>query len=234
MERETMAATPYPVTYSIQRPERYNRLTVLFRLILAIPQLILVGAGSFQFVNWSFGNRFEGGHVYTPLFTGGILTFVLGVLVFLAWFAILFTGRFPRSFQGFCIMIYRWSQNVGAYVALLADPYPPFGDGPYPLNLQITPAAEHNRLTTAFRIILVIPHVFLLTFLGLGAGIVTIVAWFAILLTGQYPEGLYNFSVGVARWGARVGAYMYLFVDEYPPFSLADEAGATGLQPETA
>ncbi len=208
-----MAAGPYPVTYEIERPERYNRLTVAFRIILAIPQLILVGgAGS----------------------SNGILTTVLGLLVFIAWFAILFTGQFPTSFRPFCLMIFRWQQNVHAYVALQADPYPPFGDKPYPLNLGVAPAERYNRLAVLVRVFLAIPHLIVLAFLGVAQGVVTLIAWFAILFTGQYPEGMYGFSVGVSRWSARVAAYLYLFVDEYPPFSLASEPGGAPMQPQTA
>jgi hypothetical protein len=229
-------ATPYPVSYSIQRPDHYNRLTVAFRLILAIPQLILVGAGSFEVLSIPYSYTSSGqNHVFIPYFSGGLLTLVLSILVFIAWFSILFTKRFPQAFQGFCIMIYRWSQNVQAYVTLLAAPYPPFGDGPYPLQLSVTPTVEHNRLTTFFRVILAIPHFVALFFLGIAQTVVTIIAWFAILITGQYPAGMYEFSVGVVRWGARVLAYMNLFVDDYPPFSLSEgPALESGLQPETA
>jgi hypothetical protein len=203
-----MAIVTYPVSYEIERPERYNRLTVLFRPILAIPHLILVGGS------------------ITPTISGnGALSAVLGILVLFAWFAILFTGRFPESFRGLCLMIFRWQQNVHAYILLQANPYPPFGDGPYPLDLRVTPAEEYNRWAVAFRLILIIPHLVVLIFLGIAQAIVTLIAWFAILFTGQYPRGLYDFSVGVSRWAARVGAYAYLFVDEYPPFSLQSEPG---------
>lgn len=87
------------------------------------------------------------------------------------------------------------------------------------------PAAHYNRWTVFFRLILAFPHWVVLIFLGIAQAVVTIVAWFAILFTGQYPEGLYDFSVGVNRWAARVGAYMLLFVDEYPPFALSAEPG---------
>src|SRR5205814_9289623 len=142
------------------------------------------------------------------------------VLVFLAWWAILFSGSFPRSFRDFCLMLFRWSENVHAYMTLQAAPYPPFGDGPYPLRLQVIPAEQYNRWTVAFRIILGIPHFVVLFFLGIAQAIVTVIAWFAILFTGQYPPELFRFSVGASRWAARVGAYMLLFVDEYPPFTL--------------
>lgn len=222
------SATVYPVSYEIVRPERYNRLTVAFRLILAIPQLILVG-GSGYLTFWL--NRGNGaGRFFGFGLNGGLLGAVLFLLTFFAWFAILFTARYPDSMRDFCLMIFRWQQNVTAYVYLLAAPYPPFGDKPYVLQLAVEPPVVRNRLTVAFRIFLAIPHFIALFFLGIAWGLVTVIAWFAILFTGQYPEAFYGFSVGVARWSARVSAYMLLFVDEYPPFTLESASApiATG------
>lgn len=216
----------YPVTYEIERPRAYNRLTVAFRLILAIPQLFLVGGVGYQFAAFSRRGG-DSNEWFYVLPSSGILTWVLGIVVFLAWFAIMFTGRFPGGMQDFSLKIFRWAQNVHAYVMLQANPYPPFGfdQQGYPLRLSVRAAEEHNRLTVFFRIFLAIPHAIVLGFLGIGQSIVTLIAWFAILFTGQYPEGLFNFSVGVSRWTARVTAYVYLFVDDYPPFSLASSPG---------
>jgi len=197
-----MAIQPYPVDYAIARPERYNRWTVAFRLILAIPQLIIVG-------------------------DRGLLVSVLGMLTFFAWIAILFTGRYPRSLRDFNLFIFRWTQNVDAYVQLQAAPYPPFGAGEYPLALEVRPGETYNRWAVAFRLILVIPQAIVLVFLLVAQAIVTLIAWFAILFTGQYPVSLFPFSVGVSRWKTRVLAYLLLFVDEYPPFAL-DTAPGTG------
>src|SRR5262249_42960537 len=130
--------------------------------------------------------------------------------------------------------IYRWGQNVQAYVNLLTDPYPPFGDKPYVLQLSVMPDAEHSRLTSFFRGILVFPHLVVLFFLYIAQAVVTVIAWFAILFTGQYPPGFYSFSVGVSRWTARVLAYSYLFVAQYPPFSMAEDPSTAGAQPRTA
>lgn len=231
---ESTHGRAYPVSYDIGRPERYNRWTVAFRLILAIPQLILVGAGGYQFLTLESRSSDGGWRIGETGFHGGILMAVLAVLVFVAWFAILFTGRFPLAMRNFCETLFRWSQNVQAYVLLLAAPYPPFGPGPYPLRLAITPAAHYNRWTVAFRLILAIPHGIALFFLGIAQMVVTVIAWFAILFTGQYPEDLFTFSVGVSRWNARVLAYLYLFVDDYPPFTLAAEPGAGMMQAQPA
>ncbi len=199
-----MQGHSYPVDYEIAPPERYNRWTVAFRPFLAIPQLLLVGGR-------------------------GLLTSALLLLVFFGWVAILFTGRFPKTMRDFCLFLYRWTQNVNAYVALQAAPYPPFGTGAYPLELSVVPAERYNRWSVGFRIFLVIPHAFVLFFLGLAQVLVTIIAWFAILFTGRYPEGMFGFSVGVSRWTARVEAYLYLFVDEYPPFTLGTQSGGYGI-----
>jgi len=212
----------YPVTYSIQRPERYNRWTVGFRLILAIPLVLLLGT--------QFGGNGRGSSGFN---TGGGITSLLVLLALYAWFTILFTGRFPVSMRNTEILLFRWSQNISAYFLLLAAPYPPFGEGEYALRLEVTPAEQYNRWTVGFRLILAIPHFIVLIFLGIAAAVVTLIAWFAILFTGQYPESMYGFVVGVARWGARVTGYVYLLVDEYPPFSLSDEESAP-IQPQTA
>jgi hypothetical protein len=225
-------ARAYPVTYEIRRQEQYNRLTVAFRLILAIPQALLVGGGGYYFFSWFPTSRSS--QYGLGLFNGGVLNLVLTVLVFFAWFAILFTGRFPLSMRNFCMMIFRWSQNVHAYLLLYSDPYPPFGDGPYPLQLGVEPAEQYNRWTVAFRLILVIPHAICLFFLGIAQFVVTVIAWFAILFTGQYPVGLFDFSVGVSRWGARVSGYMLLFVDEYPPFSTSSQPGTGEISTQPA
>ncbi|MGE0539678.1 MAG: DUF4389 domain-containing protein [Dehalococcoidia bacterium] len=225
----------YPVTYDVDRPEQYNRLTVAFRLVLVIPHLFLVGGGG-SYGGFSSGFQDDTGvAVAISLATAGILTFVASILVFIAWFAILFTGRFPESFRDFVMMIYRWTMNVHAYIALQTNPYPPFsGNEPYPLRVHVRPADIHNRLTVAFRIFLVIPHVIVLFFLQFAQGIVSVIAWFVILITGQYPEGMYGFSAGVSRWYARVYAYSFLLVDEYPPFSLAPEQDQPDVQPRMA
>ena len=104
---------------------------------------------------------------------------------------------------------------------LLEDPYPPFGDAGYPTALDIAePMGLRDRLSVGFRFFLALPHLIVLAFVLLAWGVTTVIAWFSILLTGSYPEGLYDFGVGALRWRIRVEAYLLLMVDEYPPFSL--------------
>ena len=115
----------------------------------------------------------------------------------------------------------RWRARAIAYVTLLEDAYPPFGDAPYPASITvIDPAGPRDRLTVAFRLLLVIPHMIVLFFVLFAWCLTTIAAWFIILFTGTYPEGLYRFGVGAMQWRLRVEAYLLLLVDEYPPFSL--------------
>jgi hypothetical protein len=195
-----------------------NRLTTAFRLILGIPHLLLVGAPMAAIFSW--GAQDAGG--WTSGFGGGgVLGVVAAVCAIIAWFAILFTGRYPDGLQNLATFYLRWRVRAVAYMALLRDEYPPFGDDGYPVALRIEPPdGDRDRLTVAFRIILAIPHVIAIWFLGIAWGITTMIAWFAILFTGRYPAGLYSFGTGVFLWNTRVEAYLLLLHDDYPPFSL--------------
>jgi hypothetical protein len=196
-----------------------NRLTCAFRPILAIPHILLVG-GPIAFVgSWVVGS---GDHTRVEWGAGtGVLGAVASVIAVIAWFAILFTGRFPDGLWDLAALYLRWRVRAIAYLTLLRDEYPPFGEEPYPAELILPrPTASRNKLTVAFRIFLAIPQFIAVAFLGLAWGITTIIAWFSILVTGAYPHGLYDFGVGVLRWSTRVEAYVLLLRDEYPPFSL--------------
>ena len=106
-------------------------------------------------------------------------------------------------------------------MALLVDPYPPFGDGVYPATIAVVdPGASRDRASIAVRLILAIPHLIVLCVLLIAWFVVTVIAWFAILFTGSYPQSPLPFALGVMRWTLRVEAYLLLLVDEYPPFAL--------------
>lgn len=211
-------ATTYPVDVRVEPAlNNRNRLTTAFRLILAIPHLLIVG-GPAVGLWWSSG-RGENG-AYQNSFATGVLGAVAAVVAFIAWFAILFTGRYPEGLWTLVAFYMRWRVRASAYTALLRDEYPPFGDGDYPASLEIRrPEGPRNRLTVFFRLLLAIPHLIAISILGVAWFVVTVIAWFAILFTGQYPSGLFDFSVGVLRWTTRVEAYLLLLEDEYPPFS---------------
>ncbi len=205
---------PYPVSVSVEPAlSNRNRMTTAFRLILAIPHLILVGGLEMGLAYHANRSGMAGGE-------GGLLGAVAFFLAILSWFTIVFAGLHIAGIRQFMSFYLRWRARALAYFMLLEDAYPPFGDAPYPVSLDIVdPAGPRDRVTVAFRLLLAIPHFVVLVFIGLAWMVVTIVAWFAILLTGAYPGGLYEFSVGALRWRLRVEAYLLLLVYEYPPFS---------------
>lgn len=195
-----------------------NRLTTAFRIILAIPHLILVGGPMAAGLSWGWSGD---GESYQTGGGGGVLGVVAFFCAVIAWFAILFTGRYPDGLWKLVAYYLHWRTRAVAYTALLRDEYPPFGDGVYPAVLDLPPpAGERNRLTVAFRIILAIPQILVVWALGIAWAVSSMIAWFAILFTGRYPEALYRFGVGVLQWNLRVEAYILLMRDEYPPFSL--------------
>ena len=124
------------------------------------------------------------------------------------------------AIRQFTTFYMRWRVRALAYLMLLEDAYPPFGDAAYPASFEVVDPATRDRVSVAFRIILAIPQFIVLFFILFAWWITAIVAWFAILLSGAYPEGLYTFGVGCLRWMVRVEAYLLLLVDDYPPFSL--------------
>ena len=207
---------PYPVSVSIEPLlASRHRLTTAFRLILAIPHLILIGG-----VGFSFAVRDPN----SPIGAGGdtgLLGAVAILLAIVSWFTIVIAGQHIVGIRQFTLFYLRWRLRAVAYLMLLEDRYPPFGDAPYPASVTVVdPAGPRDRLTVGFRLLFLIPHALVLFFLLCAWWVTTIIAWFAILVTGSYPAGLYEFGAGVLRWLIRVEAYGLLLVDEYPPFSM--------------
>jgi hypothetical protein len=214
-----MSGMPYPVSTAIE-PQRSNRnrLTTAFRLILAIPHLILVGGVGAGFAFYNSGGRNAtslGGET-------GLLGGIASVLAIVSWFTIVFVGEHYTPIRRYTRFYLRWRVRVIAYFMLLEDEYPPFGDGPYPAVLVFEePVKTRDRLSVGLRLILAIPHFIVLFFVFCLWWLTTVLAWFAILITARYPAGLYDFAVGAMRWLIRVEAYLLLMVDEYPPFSFS-------------
>lgn len=200
-------ASDYPVTISIgPQPAPRNRLTTALRPILAIPHAILAGP-----VYWS--SRTGG---------AGLLGVAAYAMAIVSWFTLLITGEHYRGIREFSMYYLRWRTRAVAYMALFVDPYPPFGDEPYPAAIEVRdPVQPRDNATIAVRLLLVLPHLVVLLFLLLAWLVTTVVAWFAILFTRSYPASLYPFGVNVMRWALRVEAYLLLLVDEYPPFELS-------------
>lgn len=209
----------YPVTVHVDPAiEDRNRLTAAFRVFLALPHIIMVGAplamvGS---ISWSTdGGGWEIGS------SGGLLSAVAGLAAVGAWFSLVLVGRHPDAFRRVCAFYLRWRVRATAYLTLLRDEYPPFGDGPYSAAVDLPPATgPRDRFTIAFRFFLALPHFLALWVLGVAWAFTTAFGWAAILLTGRFPRTLYGFGLGVLAWTVRVEAYMLLLRDEYPPFTL--------------
>jgi hypothetical protein len=217
------AAPAYPVAVRVPAAtEGRNRLTAAFRFFLAIPHLLLVGGPIAVLVSIAWTTE-HGVRLGTNLGygSGGVLGLVAGVAAFLAWWALVVAGRHPGRLWRIAAYYLRWRVRAVAYLTLLRDEYPPFGDGEYPAQLALErPPLERNRLAVALRLVLALPHILALWFLSLAWALATGLAWVAILFTGRYPETLYGFALGVFAWSVRVEAYLLLLRDEYPPFSL--------------
>ena len=222
----TTAATrvPHDATHPVQvdvAPALFDRdrLTTAFRPILAIPHLILVGGPLAAIA--SFMASDEAGAPLAASIGGGAFGTLAAAIVIVAWFAILFTDTYPRGLRNLLVFYLRWRVRVVAYLTLLRDEYPPFGEGRYPVSLSLEePDLPRNRLTVLLRLFLVLPHLVVLWVLGAAWAVSTLIAWFAILFTGRMPRALERFGVGMLRWSTRVEAYLLLLHDEYPPFSL--------------
>jgi Domain of unknown function (DUF4389) len=195
-----------------------DRLTTAFRPILAIPHLLLVGTP--VALGFSIGWRSAGQPNIQWGATSGVLGAVAGVCAFIAWFALIFTGEYPAGLKSLALYYLRWRVRAAAYLTLLRDEYPPFGDADYPASLQLQiPEGPRNRLSIALRLVLLIPQFIAVWLIGVAWGVTTLIAWVSIILTGDFPESLYRFGVGALRWSTRVEAYLLLLHDQYPPFS---------------
>jgi Domain of unknown function (DUF4389) len=204
----------YPVQLSVEYPDRsLSRLTTAFRIFVAIPILIVLGSVSGS--AWSVYT--SQGTVYIASGAGGLL--FLGPLLM-----ILFRRKYPRWWFDWNLELQRFTNRVLVYILLMDDRYPST-DPEQGLRLDyVYPDAgrELNRFLPLVKWFLVIPHFIVLAFLWIAVLFVVIIAWFAILFTGRYPRGMFDFVEGVVRWGQRVVAYAFTLVtDRYPPFSLA-------------
>ncbi|MDQ1551493.1 MAG: hypothetical protein QOD50_915 [Actinomycetota bacterium] len=201
----------YPVQFDVDFPSRpLNRLSTAFRFIVAIPIVILLTMLS--------GEAFrDGNHERNSLVIGGAAVFLPLVLM------IVFRQKYPRWWFDWNLNLLRFSSRVTAYLALLDDRYPSTDeDQAVHLDFPYPDARQLNRWLPLVKWFLAIPHYVVLVFLGLAAVIAVIAAWFAIVFTATYPRGLFDFVVGVLRWGTRVNAYAFALVtDQYPPFSLS-------------
>ncbi len=191
----------YPVTLELDAPLEVARWRPLVHWLLSIPYYIVLY----------------------------VLQIVLGVITFVAWFIILFTGNLPDSIFDFMTSVHRFQWRYSSYLLFLREPYPPFeivgsavdaGTDP-PTRFSVEHPDHLSRGLIFVKWLLAIPHYVVLFFLAIGAVIGGLIGFFAVLITGRWPEGLRDFIVGFHRWAYRVQAYVYLLTDVYPPFRLA-------------
>ena len=191
----------YPATFEVDRAERIANWRPLVQWLLAIPHFMIL-----------YG-----------------LQFVARAVAVISWFAILFTGKLPEGLANMLCLYIRYNNRAGAYAGFLREEYPPFVFDPVapdpghypPVHTGFAPELEdRNRVTVGFRLILAIPQLIVVAVLSVAAFVVWVIALFAVLFTGRWPEGLRTFVVGYMRWVTRVEAYVGLLTDKYPPFSL--------------
>jgi uncharacterized protein DUF4389 len=185
----------YPVTLEVDYVEKRSRLTTFFRILMIIPLEIVA------------------------------IFYLIGLFVvtFIAWFALLFTGRWPIGMYNYTVGVLRFVARFNGYHLLLADKYPPFGladDPAHPVRLIVDPPLPaYSRLKVFFRFLYVIPAyivAYVLTLLGL---LVAIASWFVIVVMGRQPEGLQNAIVFCLTYQMRAYALIYLVTETYPPFA---------------
>ncbi len=205
----------YPVQFAVEYPDRQlNRLTSFFRIFVIIPISIVLGVIS--------GGTWESTGAHSTTAYGGAAA---GGLLFLGpLLMILFRQKYPRWWFDWNLELQRFINRVWTYLALMNDIYPSTDEHQWVHLDYAYPdvANDLNRWLPLVKWLLAIPHYIVLIFLEIAAFFVVIVAWFAILFTGRYPQGMFGFVEGVFRWHNRVAAYAFTLVtDQYPPFSLA-------------
>jgi Domain of unknown function (DUF4389) len=186
-------AADYPVHLEIERQEEYSRFMPLVKWLLAIPH-------------------------YLALIVLGIGAIFVAIAAF---FATLFTGQYPRGMFNYMVGVHRWGYRVAAYVFLMVDPYPPFtleDDPAYPVHFDIEYPEHVERWRPLVAWLLAIPYLFVAGLVYYLAELMVFFAFFVILFTKQFPEGLFNITRIALRWQARGNAYAYWMVTRYPPF----------------
>lgn len=209
-------ANTYPARLRIDYAEKLDRLTTFLRVIWVIPILFILAL-----VSGETGEPVREG-AETAGTAGPGITFAVG---FATALMIVFRQRYPRWWFDFQLELTRFTYRVGSYLFLLRDEYPSTEDE-QAVHLQMDypdVPRDLNRWLPLIKWLLALPHYLVLIVLFLLAIVAVIVAWIAILITGNYPRGLFDFVVGVGRWGLRVQAYAFLLItDRYPPFSMSE------------
>ncbi len=232
-------STGYPVDLEIAPPVQQGRWGGFFRLILAIPALMVaaaLGGGlSFNSPGGSVGTQNEEAYAYYAASVGG----VAAAAAFLAWFAILARGRAPRGLRDLTAYALGYGAQATGYLLLLTPRYPssdpalaePYSDLPeHVVRLNVEGGLEHSRLTVFFRLLLAIPHLIWLVLWGIAVSFAVFLAWFAALITGRVPSFLHRFIAAFVRYATHLAAYIYLLGRRFPGFT--GRAGSYEVDPE--
>ncbi len=188
----------YPLTFIVDQPEKRSRVTTFFRLILAIP--------------WAIADY--------------VLLLIAEIVVIIAWFVLLFTGRWPQGMYDFTVGVLRFHGRAIGYLVMLSDDFPPFSlsDDDYAIRLVADPPLEqYSRLKVLLRIFYVIPAVILVYVLQIAAELTAIASWVVIVFTGKQPDGLQNALRFCLSYIIRAYGLLFLITETYPPF---DDGGA--------
>jgi hypothetical protein len=197
--------TDQPV-FEAQYVEQRSRLTTFFRLLLAIPHLIVAAV-------WGF---------------------VAALTIIVGWFVLVFTGRWPAGLYDFVVGFQRYVTAVYGYAFLLTDEYPPFSPDTdaYPVHLRIPPAkAEYSRLKVLFRLILGIPVYIIMYAMQIVFQLGALIAWFAIVILGRQPKGLQDMIVLGLSYQQRAYCYLFLLTEDWPPF-IDQQGGSLAAGPD--
>lgn len=183
----------YPVRLEVDPPQRLSRLLIFVKWLLLLPH-------------------------YIALYVLGIVAWFVLIVSF---FATIITGRYPVALFDFLTGFERWRLRVAAYFLLQTDSYPPFSlsdESSYPVRLAVEYPERVARWRPLVHWLLVIPAAVVAAAIGIVGFLAAIVAWFAILFTGRYPDALFEAVTVALRWTARATLYAYWLVERYPPF----------------
>jgi hypothetical protein len=193
------------ITYDVTFQESRNRLTVAFRIILAIPHVVVSTV-------WGYFAQ---------------------ILAFVQWFIILFTGKRNEGIWKLQQAYLGYYARVMGYISLLFDEYPAFGtdQGTVPARSAISYEEPANRLTNGLRFLWIIPAAIISFFVGIASGVVLLISWFAIVFTGKHPRGMWDFLLKSLRFSLQIQAYSLLMTDDYPKFGEGAMAGGYAGSP---
>jgi hypothetical protein len=191
-----MVSAHHPIRLRVTDDLQRTRLTVFFRVLLAVPHFLWIA----------------------------LLAVIAAFAIVGNWFATLFTGRSPVGLHNFLAGFLRYTTQVSAYLFLIADPFPGFYlinlKQDYPIDLEVAPPEVQNRWTVFFRIILAIPAMIVSNILRNLSGILGFFSWFVALFTGRVPQGIRNFGVLALRYESQTYGYLMLLTSRYPSFDV--------------